>query len=410
MTQERLGLTAVAIRTRMRPLHVAVALEGMMLWVPVEKLFLSEIGFTAASVGVMAAAYAGVTPILEVPSGILADRWSRRGMLMLAAVALMSATLIGGLSHSVPVYIVSAMLLGVYFAMYSGTLESIVYDLVLEETGGSDAYQRVIGRIRVTESAALVVSGLAGGVIADLTSARLTYFLTLPFTALAIVAYLRFAEPRLHRAGEHSSLRAHVALTYRTIAQRGALLPIVILGALTLLIQQVLFEFGPLWLVAFAAPAFLYGPYWAGLVSTVGVGGFLAGVARLDRPEMAAIFAALMVSSSVLLSISNALTVVITAQVVLALLLSIASIHVSALLHDAVPSTIRAGVASGVSTLSWVGFLPFALVLGWVTKEYGVGASGWMVTATAVIAGALLIRLSTQRQVTPADGSPVAVS
>ena len=44
------------------PLHIAVTLQGAMLWVPVEKLFMSGIGFTAASVGVMAAAYAAVTP------------------------------------------------------------------------------------------------------------------------------------------------------------------------------------------------------------------------------------------------------------------------------------------------------------------------------------------------------------
>jgi hypothetical protein len=33
-------------------------------------------------------------------------------------------------------------------------------------------------------------------------------------------------------------------------------------------------------------------------------------------------------------------------------------------LHDAVPSTIRAGVASGVGTLTWLTFLPFALLFG----------------------------------------------
>ena len=38
---------------------------------------MSEIGFDPASVGVMAAAYAAVVPIIEIPSGILADRWSR---------------------------------------------------------------------------------------------------------------------------------------------------------------------------------------------------------------------------------------------------------------------------------------------------------------------------------------------
>ena len=33
-----------------------------MLWVPVEKLFMSEIGFDPAAVGLMAAAYAAVVP------------------------------------------------------------------------------------------------------------------------------------------------------------------------------------------------------------------------------------------------------------------------------------------------------------------------------------------------------------
>ena len=49
--------------------QIGVALQGLILWVPIEKLFMTQIGFDAASVGVMAAAYAAVTPLLEVPSG-----------------------------------------------------------------------------------------------------------------------------------------------------------------------------------------------------------------------------------------------------------------------------------------------------------------------------------------------------
>jgi hypothetical protein len=39
------------VRRRLRPLHIAVALQGFMPWVPVEKLFMSEIGFDATAVG-----------------------------------------------------------------------------------------------------------------------------------------------------------------------------------------------------------------------------------------------------------------------------------------------------------------------------------------------------------------------
>jgi uncharacterized membrane protein len=52
---------------------------GLILWVLIEKLFMTQIGFDAASVGAMAAAYAAVVPLLEVLSGILADAGAAAG-------------------------------------------------------------------------------------------------------------------------------------------------------------------------------------------------------------------------------------------------------------------------------------------------------------------------------------------
>src|SRR5262249_35101242 len=219
--QGRAGVAVLAtprsLARRLLPLQVAVGLQGMILWVPVEKLFMTQIGFDAASVGIMAAAYAAVVPLLEVPSGILADRWSRNWVMVCATIALIASSLLGGLSTNVAMYVVAAMILGVYFALNSGTVDSIVYDVVLEETGSSDAYETWIGRVRMVESAAFVASALAGGVLAGWTSARLTYFVSVPIIAVAIVAFLRFNEPRLHRAADPVALRAHVALTFRTM-------------------------------------------------------------------------------------------------------------------------------------------------------------------------------------------------
>ena len=90
----------------------------------------------------MSAAYAAFVPIVEIPSGILAHRWSRRGVLVVASTALALCALVGGLSHDVPTYILAALVLGVHFAMYSGTMDSVIYDTVLEETGSSGAFER----------------------------------------------------------------------------------------------------------------------------------------------------------------------------------------------------------------------------------------------------------------------------
>ncbi len=187
---------------RLAPLYLSSFLGAFALWVPIEKLFLVSIGFTAASVGIMAAVYAVVVPILELPSGVLADRWSRRGVLVLATVAAIAAVVIGGLSQDVTAYVISAVFLGVFFALQSGTLESVVYDTVLEETGDSESFEGTIGRLRLVESVGLVTSALAGGLIAEFAPLRLTYFATAPLLLISAVLLLRFREPQLHKAGE----------------------------------------------------------------------------------------------------------------------------------------------------------------------------------------------------------------
>jgi predicted MFS family arabinose efflux permease len=379
-----------SLSRRLLPLQVGVGLQGLILWVPVEKIFITEIGFTAASVGILAAAYAAVVPLFEVPSGILADRWSRSWIMVWASVALAASSLVGGLSTNVATYVVAAMILGVYFAMNSGTVDSIVYDVVLEETGSNDLYETWIGRVRMVESGAFVSSALVGGVLAGWTSARLTYFASIPFVALATVAFLRFDEPHLHRSTEPVALRRHVATTVRAMTRQDVL-QVMLLAAVAALISQAIFEFGPLWLVNLDAPPALFGPYWAVLVSTLGLGGFLISKLRFDRRVTVVGLACAGPAAALALTISHSLTVVIVAQGALALLITIVGIHAGRLMHDAVPSSIRSGVSSGVGTLSWVLFLPFSLVFGWLASQQGVNEAGWMLTGAAVLVASLLV-------------------
>ena len=383
--------TPPRLARRLLPLQVGVALQNFMLWVAVEKLFLSDIGFTAVSIGVMAAAYSVVVPLLEVPSGIVADRWGRNGLLMLAGVALAVSTLLGGLSTSVGSYVVAAMVLGVYFALSSGTVDSVVYDAVLEETGSSDVYERWIGRVRIVESAALVASALIGGLLAGWTSPRLTYYASVPFALLSVVALLFFREPRLHRNSEPTALRKHLTTMFGVMTRDPRARRVLVLAALTGLLSQAVFEFGPLWLVAANAPAAAYGPYWAALVASLGIGGYLTSRLHLNRIRNVVVLAVVLVGSPVALAFTDAVAVVVAAQVLFAVAVVVVGIHAGLLLHDAVVSSVRAGVSSGVGTLSWILFVPFSLLLGWLVRAHGVGWGGWALTAVAALLAVLLV-------------------
>jgi hypothetical protein len=254
----------------------------------------------------------------------------------------------------------------------------------------------------------LVASALAGGVLAGWTSTRVTYFASLPFTAIAVVAFLRFKEPRLHRAADPVALRSHIALTYQTMLREPGVRQVMLLAALVGLLSQAVFEFGPLWLVALAAPAALFGPYWAALVSTLGVGGYLTSKLNLDHRAVLIVLALAAPASSFALTQTRSLAAVIAAQTVLASLLAIISIRAGKLLHDGVPSHVRAGVSSGVGTLSWVLFLPFSLVFGWFARSHGVRQAGWFLTAAALLIALLVLATAVRRRPTARPGMDVA--
>lgn len=388
-----------ALRRRMLPLYAATFLTGISLWAPIEKLFMLDIGFDAATVGVMAALYAAVVPLCEVPSGILADRWSRRGVLLLAVLAASVSVTIGALSHHVAIYIVSALFLGLYFALQSGTLDAVAYDTVREETGSSDAFEKVLGRLRLVESTALVGSALLGAVLAELLSPRATYGLTLIPLALAAVVLLRFREPRLHRAEEPEPFGRQLGVAYRTLLRRGALRGVVLLLVLTSVLLQSMFEFGPWWLVVLEAPTMGYGVHWAGITAAIGVGGLLGGIRPVAAGAAGAALTVIAVVAAIVLALAPSLPAVVGAQIVLTTVMVAISIPLTRRLHDALDSTVRASVASGVGALSWLVFVPFAVLLGQVGHHAGVGAMGGVLTATTLVAAVgMLVSLRSGRR------------
>jgi len=375
---------------RLLPLYIAAFSQGLVLWAPIEKVFLKSLGFDQAALGLMAACYSSLIPLLDLASGILADRWSRKGVLMLASVAAMLNALLGGLSHDVPTYLVSTLFFGVEVALVSGTYESILYDTLLEETGHSRAFEKRLSQLKLLSSLALLIGALAGGLVATLLSPRLAYFATIPLVAMSLGALLTFQEPHLHHSERRTSLVRHLRAISQTLFQRGKTLRIVTVLLATSLLLSVIFEFGPLWQMALGTPVGLYGLANAAVLSAGGLGSWLGARLTLAKPATIVGVAVLLLTSSLALVVVRNVVVVILAQGVLVAGGVGVSMIFTRLLHDSLPSGVRAGAASGVSALSSMAFVLFALLFGVVSQHAGIFRAGWMVVGVALLAGALL--------------------
>lgn len=328
----------VGLARRLLPLQLSTLCSGMMLWVPIEKLFMTEIGFTPASVGLMAGVYAVVVPLLEIPSGLLADRWSRKGVMILATFALAAAVGIAALAHSVGLYMLSAICLGVFIAMHSGTVDSIIYDTLIEEGAGTALFDRLLGRLGMLSSATLVGSSLLGGWFASIWSPRDAYLVSLPFVVLSLVCLAFVREPQLHResaGGEQTrrGVRAQARNTFATILAHRDVRALAMVMALSGLLVQMIIEFGPLWLVELRSGAASFGPFSAAVFAALGLAGFLVGRVDLHRRRHRLIGSALIMGACVLMATIRDATVVTVAMTVMAIVLVVAQIQLTSKLH-----------------------------------------------------------------------------
>jgi MFS family permease len=364
-----------ALERRLRPLYVTGFLQGFALWYAVEKLFMKTIGFNDALVTVATCIYIVVMMIANIPFGVLADRWSRKGVLHLATLALVTGTVICGLSHGFWTYVAGISVWGLFYACYAGTYDSIIYDVVLEETGAADEFERYYGRVQMYDSAAFIAGALASGLVAQFLSLRAEFFLTVPFTCCAFLALHRFREPTLHKAARPAPLAAHLGQLLRAVATRADVACIVVCVVCNAVAMRLIFEFCQLWWIGLRLPAGLFGPVFALVYCGSWAGGYLASRAKRPMGPLAALLT-LVCSAGLLFK-----TTAIPAQVLTIIGIMLLTVILARYLHDAMPSHIRAGASSVVSTISYAVFIPVALGFGLVGRDHGIFEASWVVIA-----------------------------
>lgn len=365
------------------PLYIAAVLQGIPFWYAIEKIFMLGIGFNTATIGVMVSIMSVVMLAVETPSGILADRWSRKGVMVLGCVALVVSGVLGALSFNKPVYILSTVFWGIYAALYSGTYDSVIYDTTIEEYGDSKKFEKYLGRFRAFEGVSFVIGALVGGLIASMLDIRDTYIFSIPLIAVALIFLWKFKEPQLHKAEVAEPVFKHIRQTFVAVLRNPVLLPVVIATVGFFVLQETIFELSQLWFIAVAAPIALYGIFSAAVFSSWTTGGLLAARIK-SRPAIISLMLVL-VGMIVLLIVGRHYALVLIAQVVMAICLIAIGVILAKKMHDELPSRLRAGSSSIISTLARIILTPGSLLITGIASTYDIFSATYILLVLAIV-------------------------
>jgi len=373
-----------SIFKRLLPLYLGVFLQGLVFWYAIEKLFMTKIGFDSQTIGISVAIYCAAALITEIPAGILADRWSRKGVLVLSSLALIASTLIGAISNDVSVYLFSSAVWGVFIALTSGIIESTIYDTLLEEHGSADKYENEVGKLEIFNSIALIIGAITGGIIGQFIGLRETYWLTIPAILLSIIFFLQIKEPELHQQNQNESLLEHTRLTLGSVFRNINLIWVLITLIATSIVWTVIMEMWQVWLIALIAPAIIFGPAGALVQSSFGLGGILSKFLKSKRN----IFIGTIVTFICLITLifSRNIWIIIFSIFLLMLIIYGINIVLTHRLHDNLPSQVRAGSASVINAIKRLLVIPMSIIFGTLAHQYGIFTAEWLLVAIFIIA------------------------
>ncbi|MDD3019361.1 MAG: MFS transporter [Alphaproteobacteria bacterium] len=203
-------------------------LAALRLFYPISILYFSEItGSFTTSMGVFSVATITMA-ILEVPTGILSDKWGRRNLLIMGCLLEFLATLayaLGGTSFlfngTIWLYI-GGILFGMAGSLFSGNNYALLYETA-QSLRQRHRLSHILGRNASMEQLGLALASAAGGGLLWFgTGFDTLVWLTLIPMGLAIVTAIMVMEPPRHSISEsnawnHMKEALHLLITNKQL-------------------------------------------------------------------------------------------------------------------------------------------------------------------------------------------------
>ncbi|HEX5198665.1 MAG TPA: MFS transporter [Actinoplanes sp.] len=183
---------------------------------PVYALLFADAGLSTSQISALFAIWSVVSFVFEVPSGALADMWSRRGLYAIGELLTAAGYALWLIWPHFPGFALGFVLWGLGGALASGSLEALVYDQV------GDDYAKIIGRAGTIGILATLAATLLAAPLLSAGGYRLVGIASIAVVTLGGLLALRLPDRRtkaIDRTGEQVDDRK--TGTYRELLTAG---------------------------------------------------------------------------------------------------------------------------------------------------------------------------------------------
>lgn len=131
----------------------------------------------------------------EIPTGAIADIFGKKWAVSLAFLISGIGNLIMAFAPSYSVLLVSVITMTFGGAFYSGSLEALVYDSLIEENKVS-AYKKVVGRMTTMQNLGMALAGIVGGFLYQI-NISLPFLMVSVAYAIGLIVSFQLEEPKV---------------------------------------------------------------------------------------------------------------------------------------------------------------------------------------------------------------------
>ena len=138
-------------------------LDDLVLIYPLYTVMFSDFHVTPIQISILLAVWAGTSLILEIPSGVLADKYSRKNLLFVGQIIRTIGYAIWIIFPTFWGFLIGFVFWGIKSAFTSGTFQAVIYD-ELKINNREKEYTKIIGMTKTLSFVAILLASLLSSI------------------------------------------------------------------------------------------------------------------------------------------------------------------------------------------------------------------------------------------------------